>query len=183
MQAIVCKCGASCWAPENPDRNFYCATCGALLARALVRPRPVRKGMARHIRIVSVLLIIHAALLLILGVVFLGMAAMIEAEFRSMARRVDTPEVLWIGMGGAGVGVLTVAVIQLVAGIKGLRVRGRALGLVALFSNLMILSTCYCLPTGLGLMIYGLIVYYSSSATRAFAAVEAGVPWPEALKL
>jgi hypothetical protein len=75
-----------------------------------------------------------------------------------------------------GLVVLTAAVLNIVAGIRSLSFRSRTLALVALFSNLAPMFTCYCIPTSLGLMIYGLIVFFQPDVARAFALVAEGVP-------
>lgn len=55
-----------------------------------------------------------------------------------------------------------------------LKFRGRTLGIVALSSGLLSIAGCYCLPTAIGLFIYGLIVLLNEPVKRAFAMGEQG---------
>jgi len=80
-----------------------------------------------------------------------------------------------------GLLVLVSGMLNFVAGIRCLSYRGRANPLVALFSNLVPMLTCYCIPTSLGLMIYGLVVMFQSDVAYAFSEVARGVP-PERFK-
>jgi hypothetical protein len=59
-------------------------------------------------------------------------------------------------------------------GIRMLKFRGRTLGIVALSSGLLSIAGCYCLPTAIGLFIYGLIVLLNEPVKRAFAMGEQG---------
>jgi hypothetical protein len=73
--------------------------------------------------------------------------------------------VIYIVAGGA---TLLVGVLRIIAGIYNLRYQGRAFGIIALFLGVIPFITCYCAPTSLGLMIYGLIVYFNEQSARAF---------------
>jgi hypothetical protein len=48
-----------------------------------------------------------------------------------------------------------------------------------LFFNILPMLTCYCLPTSLGLMIYGLIVMFQPDVAQAFALADDGMPAEE----
>jgi hypothetical protein len=71
-------------------------------------------------------------------------------------------------------GALTAGVLKVTAGIRGLEYRGRAHGIVALSCSILAFPICYCAPTGLGVMIYGLIVYCNGDVGRAFAMARKG---------
>ncbi len=75
---------------------------------------------------------------------------------------------------GMGVLTLLVGVIRIIAGARNLRYRGRTFGIVALFLGVVPFFNCYCAPTSLGLMIYGLIVYLSHESAQAFELREQG---------
>jgi hypothetical protein len=66
-------------------------------------------------------------------------------------------------------------VLCIIAGIKNLKFRSRTLGMVALGSCAASVLTCYCLPTGIGLMVYGLIVYINDQTAKAFELGEQGM--------
>jgi hypothetical protein len=68
-----------------------------------------------------------------------------------------------------------VAVLHITAGVRNYRFRGRVLGIVALVGGAAgTLLTCYCIPTGFALGIYGLIVYLNRSVSEAFRMGESG---------
>jgi hypothetical protein len=72
----------------------------------------------------------------------------------------------------AGLLTVTAGVLGIVAGIKGLKYRGRMLGLVGLISGVTTFLSCYCFPTALILLVYGLVVYLNSDVVRAFEMGE-----------
>ena len=76
--------------------------------------------------------------------------------------------------GSMGLIFLVVGVLGIWAGIRMLKFRGRTLGIVALSSGLLSMFGCYCLPTAIGLFIYGLIVLLNEPVKRAFAMGEQG---------
>jgi hypothetical protein len=71
-------------------------------------------------------------------------------------------------------GALVAGLLKITAGIRGLEYRGRVHGIVALFCSILAFPICYCAPTGLGVMIYGLIVYFNGDVGRAFAMAQKG---------
>ncbi|MBS0210842.1 MAG: hypothetical protein JSS27_18015 [Planctomycetes bacterium] len=71
--------------------------------------------------------------------------------------------------GGVSALAALVAGVNALAGWQNYHYRGRAFGLIALFSNLVTIFTCYCAPTSIALMVYGLVVYLSEDSERAFA--------------
>jgi hypothetical protein len=79
----------------------------------------------------------------------------------------------------AGIVVLLGGVMSIVGGIRGLKFRNRGLVLAALFCNILPVFSCYCAPTSIGLMIYGLIVMFQSDVAEAFRMAESGVPAEE----
>ena len=76
--------------------------------------------------------------------------------------------------GSMGLVSLVIGVLGIWAGIRMLKFRGRTLGIVALSSGLLSMFGCYCLPTAIGLFIYGLIVLLNEPVKRAFAMGEQG---------
>jgi hypothetical protein len=80
-----------------------------------------------------------------------------------------------------GIPPLVSGMLQVFAGIKNLWFRGRVLGIVALVSNVGTLITCYCAPTAIALMIFGLIVYLNQQVAEAFRMGQAGATRGEVL--
>jgi len=74
----------------------------------------------------------------------------------------------WV-YGGVSALAALVAVVNALAGWRNYHYRGRTFGLIALFSNLVTIFTCYCAPTSIALMVYGLVIYLGEDSERAFA--------------
>ena len=67
------------------------------------------------------------------------------------------------------------AIVRIFAAIRGLSFRNYSWGIASHFMGLLQLSTCYCLPTSLGLGIWGLIVYFNSDVKQAFKLRQQGL--------
>lgn len=74
-----------------------------------------------------------------------------------------------------GLLVLTTGILNIIAGIRVLNFRGRTFAIVALFSNVLPVFSCYCALTGIGLMIYGLVVMFNNEVARAFVLADEGM--------
>ncbi len=148
-----------------------------------VSPVPAGVGgfsSVNQVTVVSILMIVQGALAILMGLVFVGYGAVFGALF---AGAKDSPfdgpnePSMWIMVGvfaGLSLPPLVSGILQVSAGIRNLSYRGHTLGIVALFSGLGQILTFYCLPTAIGLMIYGLIIYFNASVKRAFALGEEG---------
>jgi hypothetical protein len=163
---------------------------GAPLLLAWRADRRVRKVMVNQVQVVSILMIVHGALASLMGLFFAAMGPTMYALFSlekkdPRARHGPADEAVFTVISVVyvvlGLLILAVGVLNIVAGVRGLKFRGRVLALVALFSNVIPLITCYCSPTSLGLMIYGLIVYFNKDVVRAFELAARGVP-PEEIR-
>ena len=55
---------------------------------------------------------------------------------------------------GYGLLVLIVGVMHIFAGYQCLRFRSRVFALITLFGNILVVLTCYCVPTAIGMMIF-----------------------------
>ncbi len=88
--------------------------------------------------------------------------------------------VVYLSMGLVG---LVAGILHIIAGIRNLSYRGRTLGIVALIAGGLSVGTIYCAPTTIGLMIYGLIVYFSADGRRAFELGEKGMSGAEIREL
>ncbi len=142
--------------------------------------------MVGQVKIVGILMIVHGVTVVIMGglIAFLG-------SFLAFGMPAGPPP----GGGGAAAGGgpppgfqaalsaiyigwgALIAIVGILNGIAGFRImylRGRVLALVALFTNIVVVLTCYCGPTAVGMMVYGLIVLFQSDVARAFEAVARG---------
>src|SRR5262249_41577152 len=138
--------------------------------------------MVAKVQVVANLMIVHGALVSLMGAYYTveGLAICVSfwapnsGLFAPSGRRAfDLIEILFPIYARMGLPVLAVGILNIVAGIRCLLLRGRILAIVALFSNVIPVFTCYCLPTSVGLMIYGLIVLFHSEVAHAFAEVAA----------
>jgi len=134
-----------------------------------------------QVKIVCILMLIHGITVVLMG------GGLIAAGIFMMTIPPPPgggPEP-WI-MGGvyAGWGVLVLACGALngVAGVRVMLFRNRVLGLVALFTNIFVLFTCYCAITAIGMMVYGLIVLFQPDVARAFELVSQGATPDEAVR-
>ncbi len=149
-------------------------------------PPPQAPGLAGHIRIVAVLMIIQGFLELAIG----GMLTIMAFVFPSVLAAAiaadpqvqkqgapNAEEAAWVvmivylvmGLGGVIPGLLHVA-----AGFRNAFYKARTLGLAALSFGLATLPLVVCLPTALILAIYGIVVYLNPASVKAFEMGEDG---------
>ena len=144
---------------------------------------PRRSGYVPQVTVVSILMIVQGSLVSLAGLflLFLGPAMFSLNGSTHRAQEEQFITVLggiYILLGGLLVGV---GGLNIVAGIKNLKYRGRTLGITALSLGGLAIFGCYCAPTAIGLLIYGLIIYLNQDVSRAFAMGEQGAS-PEQIK-
>jgi hypothetical protein len=148
--------------------------------------------MVKQVPIVGSLLIAQGVLEAIAGLFYAAMGPMMRAMLQGSMQRATTPEgtaqlppgfanYMALFYVGGGLLVLGIGVLRIVAGVRNLKYRGRGLGIAALACGVASFLTCYCMPTSLALLIYGLIVYLNTDVARAFEMGERGVS-PEEIK-
>jgi hypothetical protein len=154
--------------------------------RPAVPPGMYDAGLVHHIRIVAILMCVQgvfellgAGFTLLMGIV---MAMMMSGSTEmSQAPGAPTP-FLFLGIYGVmGLALLVTGGLHLFAGIRNYQLQGRTLGIVALAAGMLDLAFCYCLPTSIGLLVYGLIVYLNPQVTAAFSMRESGAPAADVL--
>jgi ABC-type branched-subunit amino acid transport system permease subunit len=146
-------------------------------------------GLVHHVRVVAILMIVQGALELLAGVGLGAFAIVMPQVMRADLQRAPQPQpmpanmfwVITVIYGGMAAAALAAALLHITAGLRNYRFRGRILGIVALASGLLTFFTCYCLPTAVGVGVYGLIVFLDGSTTEAFAMGEAGCSSSEIL--
>jgi len=150
-------------------------------------PGDVQRGLVHHVTALSILIIVQGSLVTLFGLGLTAMAVVMPAILKAqggMPRQVGMPAgppmpggvelILLAVYGGMGVVSLAIGAMGVWAGIRMLKFRGRTLGFVALSSGLLTIAGCYCLPTAIGLFIYGLIVLLNESVRQAFEMGEQG---------
>jgi hypothetical protein len=142
-------------------------------------------------RVVTILMIVQGGLSSLMGVLVLVLAgiipAMIEMGQANNAGRGGPPpeftRTMTIGYVVVGVCNLLVGILQVCAGAFGIVLRGYTLGLVALVSGLLTITSCYCFPTSLALLVYGMIIYCHSTTRTAFQLAREGRTYNELMRL
>jgi len=67
-----------------------------------------------------------------------------------------------------GIPLLISGVLRVAAAWQNYRFKGRILSLVSIIVGMATLFSCYCAPTALGLLVYGLILHLNPAVTAAF---------------
>ncbi len=145
------------------------------------------RGAVRQVRPIAIGLMIHGALLLVMGAC-VGFAAV--AFFTIPEIRMDDDPTFqairapmaW-GFVIAAAVVLSIGFLQFIAGVLNYTFRARVLGIVALSLGIVTALTVYCAPTGIALAIWGLINYLNPAVRSAFAMVESGESANDVLEL
>ena len=149
--------------------------------------------MTGQVQVVSILMIIQGVLECLTGILLWVASFLVPGMFHWMnlileeQQKQQPPgepkmpglpeEFVWILQAAylaIGATAFLAGTLKIIAGIRGLQFRGRVFGIVALAAGCLAWPTCYCAPTGLGLMIYGLIVYCHADVGRAFAMAKEG---------
>jgi hypothetical protein len=142
--------------------------------------------MVGQVRIVSILMLVQGSLDLLVGLGLIGMGIFMGVAMRDAM--MENPQFqqgngpspdFMVNMmsgiyGGLGVVIGIIGALNLFAGYRNWKFKGRALGIVSLVAGLGTIFTCYCAPTSLALCIYGLIVYLNAPVAAAFRMGEEG---------
>ena len=78
---------------------------------------------------------------------------------------------MWVLAGvylAIGIPVLISGILRIVAGVQNYRFKGRTLSLVSIIVGMATLFSCYCAPTAMGLLVYGLILHLNPAVRAAF---------------
>lgn len=146
-------------------------------------PPPARKpGPVKQVPIVAVLMIVQGALVGLLGLVFLifGPLALLGALDQGGSQ--PPPAAMGVLFILLALFLLASGGLLIFAGVRNRKYRSRSLGLVALGVGTLASITCYCAPTALGLLIYGLVVYLNSDVRYAFELGERGATADEIVR-
>ena len=141
-----------------------------------VEQQGYRQGYSKlvpQVRIVAILMIVQAVLEFLIGIYFVVMGFAWPTMMANQPNQMPAEQefvnkylfAIFLILGGCAI---VIAILRLVAGILGVSYRGRTLGIVSHISGFLMLVTCYCFPTAIGLGIYGCIVYFNSDVAQAF---------------
>jgi hypothetical protein len=137
-----------------------------------------------QVKVVGILMIVHGMTVAIMGVIYaLASSAFMFFTPPPPPGGGGPPAELFMAIYIAiGVVIFSCGVLNSVAGYRIMNLRNRVLGLIALFANLVPLLTCYCAPTSIAMMVYGLVVLFQPDVGRAFELVAAGATPEEAVR-
>ena len=165
----------------HPDRaaELTCKRCGSFACYECVGPADaeicarcrIKVGGTRvgQIRILAILTIVNGSLLTLFG----GMYALCTPVFAFMPtppgqdaefNRTFMP----VLMACFGLVNLAPGVLQIIAGVRMLKLRGRAFALIALGSGLMTICGIYCAVTSIGVGVYGFLLLFDPEVRAAF---------------
>lgn len=148
-----------------------------------VDPRTI--GKARYVPWVAIMMIIHGALMLVAAVGLIGMIIFFvpqlseQIEQQQRMQRQQNPNapqlppnsmstILSITYGAMSACLFVIGGLGIFAGIRNYGFQNRILGIVTMVLNMVSILFCWCLPFSIGLLIFGMIIYLSPEADRAF---------------
>jgi hypothetical protein len=140
--------------------------------------------MVGQVKIVGILMMVNGLTVALMGGLYIAVGSFMMAAMPGppAGGGGPPPELFLIIYGVLGAVTALVGIFNVVAGYRVMTMRNRVLGLVALFSNLIAMMTCYCAPTAIGMMVYGLIVLFQPDVARAFEMVARGATPEEAVR-
>jgi hypothetical protein len=129
-----------------------------------------------QVKVVGILMLVHGITVVIMGGILAAVGIWILARVGGGGAGGAGGEPMIVGVVYTAWGLMIVAlgILNSVAGVRVMSFRNRVLGLVALFSNILVLFSCYCALTAIGMMVYGLIVLFHSDVAYAFDLVSRG---------
>jgi hypothetical protein len=148
-------------------------------------------SVVNQVTVVAILMIVQGFLEVGMGLVYIVMAFVMPVFFQQVQMQQQGQGGAQPGLppgfaqimtgvyGGMGAAGFFAGVLRVVAGFRNIGYRGRVFGIVSMFFGLLSLGTCYCSLTSVGLLVYGLIVYFNGDVIRAFELGERGVPSDE----
>ena len=146
---------------------------------------PRKLGKASEVPTVGTLMIVHGVSMIVAACCVIGMfshflpqlAQQIENQQQVQRRQnPNGPQLSKEGMttllyalyGGMSAALFVIGVVGIIAGLKNCGYRSRVFGIISLVLNMGSILFCWCAPFSLGLLIFGLIIYLSPEADRAF---------------
>ncbi len=136
-------------------------------------------GWVQQVRVVAILNCVQGGLECLLGgFAIVGGTFMSIAMQMEQNRGVDQNGPGWIVgaiYGAFGAIVLLAGLLRFYTGWQNFRYRKRVLGIVSFVCGLVSMLACYCAPTGIAMLIYGLIVYLHPAVKAAFEMGEKGL--------
>jgi hypothetical protein len=174
---------------SNPYESPYPVEAATATSEDQPLPPPQDPGLVAQVRVVAILMIVQGVLDALMGLFAAGMGLFVSFALRQAMQddpdlqRGDGPSPEFMSnlmggiYGGAGLALLAIGFVHMFAGYRNFHFHGRTLGIISMASGILTIVTmvgCYCLPTSIGLCIYGLVVYMNPSVSAAFRMREQG---------
>ncbi|MCA9268199.1 MAG: hypothetical protein KDA41_07000 [Planctomycetales bacterium] len=160
--------------PQFDDRSQFAADGG---------PAPRPSGKVQQVRVFAALNGVQGGLEVAMGLMLLAFAALFPLLLENdpnMQRLNNDGRSFQLFMtvlyGGLGIAGTVCGALRLMACFKNWNFRGRGLGMISIFAGMGSCITCYCAPTAIAVLVYGLILYLDPYVKDAFAHGEQGVP-------
>jgi len=141
-------------------------------------------GWVSQVRVFSIFNGIQGVLEIPMGLVTAGLGLLFPAlaqmgEFQKGQNGAQPPPTEFFWFFGViyfviGVPVLLCGILRIVAAVRNYRFKSRTLGMVSIIGGLCSMLSCYCAPTAVGLLVYGLILFLNPAVKAAFQMVEQG---------
>ena len=135
-------------------------------------------GWVRQVRTFAILNAVQGMLEIPMGLFTIGMSVLFPTLIRTNQQpNADPAQVaadestMWFLAGlylAIGIPVLISGILRIVAGVQNYRFKGRTLSLVSIIVGMATLFSCYCAPTAMGLLVYGLILHLNPAVSAAF---------------
>lgn len=139
--------------------------------------------MVKQVRLLSIFFYVQGGLEILVSLYYFFLAAffptMMVANQRKGFNQAGPSEetMIWIMIGafvGIGLLILIAGVLRIFAAYRSYKFTGRGLAIASLVVGAATCMTCYCAPTSIALLVYGLIVYCNPEVTAAFAMRKQG---------
>jgi hypothetical protein len=133
--------------------------------------------MVGQVKVVGILVLVHGILVILMGGLYAVMGSVMLGIGPGPGAGGAGGPPPWIFAaiyGGIGLVTALAGLVNAIAGYRIMSFRNRVFGIIALFSNVVPMVTCYCALTGVALMVYGLIVLFHSEVARGFELVKNG---------
>lgn len=148
-------------------------------------PPGLVRGLVGHVQVVGILMIVQGVLTAVYGLI-MGIMGTVLPQFMQAAMQTDpnmqeapfTPKqfgglmmAVYLGM---GIVMLILGILYIVGGMRVMQFRSRVFGIIAQGLGLGTVFGCYCLPTAVALIVYGLIVFLNQPVKIAFDLRQQG---------
>lgn len=162
--------------------SFMCGACGASgFAQPICRACALRLRGGRFVSQVpalGIVMMIHGAMILSLGIFLVVYGAFFAAAAYDTPNPLAGPaeviaQLVVSSMVGIGLLQFLPGVLQIVAGWRARTYHSRGFAIAALVAGLLAMITCYCAPTSIAMLVWGLVVLLGKDVAARFASEEA----------